>query len=72
MLCQNGYLDLANPVIENGVAQYYYRSPFEIPKDDAVINIIYYSLYDYLSDEMIDIVLKYSTVKDFNLKEWLL
>ncbi len=44
-----------------------YKISFKIPKDDQIIKIIYASLYDYLPDEMIDIVLKYSIVEDFNL-----
>jgi len=48
-----------------------YKILFKIPKDDKNIGLIYLSLYDYLPDKMIDIVLKYSTVEDFNLREWL-
>ncbi len=48
------------------------KIPFKIPRNNQVIEIIYVSLYDYLPDEMIDIVLKYSIIEDFNLYEWLL
>ncbi len=47
------------------------RVPFKIPKDDDIIKVIYISLYDYLPDEMINEVLKYSIVEDFSLREWL-
>jgi len=43
-----------------------------IPKDDPIIEVIYCSMYDYLPDEMINEVLKYATVEDFNLQEWLI
>ncbi len=48
-----------------------YNIPFKIPKNDQIIEIIYTSLYDYLPDEMINIILQYSIVEDFNLHEWL-
>jgi len=70
--CKGGHLDLVNMMIQKGAnPMSEYKIPFKIPKDDQIIKIIYNSLYDYLPDEMIDIVLKYSIVEDFNLYKWL-
>ncbi len=69
---QYGHLDIVNLIIEKGAdPSRTYEMFFKIPKDDRVIEIIYSSLYDYLPDEMINIVLKYSIIEDFNLYEWL-
>jgi len=66
--CFGGHLDLIKLMLEKGAEPLKeYKIPFKIPKDNTVIDIIYASLYDYLPDEMINIVLKYSIVEDFNL-----
>ncbi len=66
--CLGGNLDIVNTLIEKGAKPpKEYRIPFKVPKDNRVIEIIYVSLYDYLPDEMIDIILKYSIVENFNL-----
>ncbi len=41
-----------------------------IPRNNKIIKIIYASLYDYLPDEMINEVLKYSIFENFNLYSW--
>jgi len=67
-----GHIDIINMMLKKGakpLKEYYIL--FKIPKDDKIIEIIYASLYDYLPDEMINEVLKYSIVEDFNLKEFL-
>jgi len=69
---QGGHINIIKLMLEKGANPLSeYEIPFKIPKDDSIIEIIYESLYDYMPDEMIDIVLKYSTVEDFNVREWL-
>jgi len=71
--CHGGYEDIIQLMLDKGAEPLYeYEIPFKIPKDDENIMLIYSSLYDYLPDEMINEVLKYSAVEDFNLYEWLL
>ncbi len=53
-------------VIENN--RTVYKITYKISEYDNVIKIIYASLYDYLPDEMIAIVLQYSVAEDFDLE----
>ncbi len=70
--CEGGHLEIVNLMIEKGAKpRKEYQISFKIPKYDLVIKVIYASLYDYLPDEMINIILQYSIVEDFNLIEWL-
>ncbi len=68
--CEGGHLDIIKLMIKKGAEPLdEYEIPF-IPKNDKIIEIIYASMYDYLPDEMINIVLQYSIVEDFNLYKW--
>ncbi len=68
--CKGGHLDIVKLMLQKGAEpQDEYKISFN-PKNDQIIEIIYASLYDYLPDEMINEVLKYSIVEDFNLYEW--
>ncbi len=79
--CKCDHTDIANMLIKRRIIHPLYHplykqvfTLYEISEDndDDSIKVIYSSLYDYLPDEMIDIILKYSIVEDFNLQEWLL
>jgi len=70
--CQGGHLDIIKLMLEKGAEPLSeYKIPLKIPKDDQNVKLIYSSLYDYLPDVMINEILKYSTVEDFNLLDWL-
>jgi len=66
------HLDIVKLLLEKGADSLpEYKILFKIPKDDEIIEIIYASLYDYMPDEMINEVLKYSIVEDFNLQKYI-